>query len=244
MKPLVSILIPAYNAERWIAETVQSAIAQTWPRKEIIIVDDGSTDQTFSIARTFASKEVRVVSQQNHGAAGTRNYALSLSQGDYIQWLDADDLLLPEKVAKQMEAVGERQDTRTLLSSAWGFFAYRTDHAKFSPTSLWNDLSPVDWLLRKLSQNLYMQTATWLVSRELTDAAGPWDTRLLIDDDGEYFCRVILASNGTRFVAESKILYRATPATRLSNRPVRQKERCNASLNAPARELSSISGGQ
>ena len=102
MKPLVSILIPAYNAERWIAETVQSAIAQTWPRKEIVIVDDGSTDQTFSIARTFASKEVRVVSKENHGAAGARNYALSLSQGDYIQWLDADDLLSPEKVAKQM----------------------------------------------------------------------------------------------------------------------------------------------
>ena len=61
-----------------------------------------------------------------------------------------------------------------------------------------------------------MQTATWLVSRELTDAAGPWDTRLLIDDDGEYFCRVILASNGTRFVAESKVFYRATPANRLS----------------------------
>ena len=90
-----------------------------------------------------------------------------------------------------------------------------------------------------------MQTATWLVSRELTDAAGPWDTRLLIDDDGEYFCRVILASNGTRFVAESKSTLSCDPGDQAEHsRPVRQKERCNASLNAPARELSSISGGQ
>jgi len=58
----------------------------------------------------------------------------------------------------------------------------------------------------QLGQNLYMQTATWLVSRELTEAAGPWDTRLLGDDDGEYFCRVLLASNGVRFVPEAKVL--------------------------------------
>ena len=67
MSPLVSILIPAYNAERWIADTIRSAQAQTWPRKEIIVVDDGSTDQTLSIARKFASKEVSVVSQENRG---------------------------------------------------------------------------------------------------------------------------------------------------------------------------------
>jgi glycosyltransferase involved in cell wall biosynthesis len=121
MKPLVSILIPAYNAETWIADTIKSAIGQSWPRKEIIIVDDGSTDQTLAIARQFASKEVVVVSQNNQGAAATRNHALSVSQGDFIQWLDADDLLSPNKVTKQLEALGENRNLRTLLSSEWGF---------------------------------------------------------------------------------------------------------------------------
>ena len=65
MKPLVSILIPAYNAERWIADTIRSALAQTWPRKEIIVIDDGSRDRTLEIARQFASREVRVITQQN-----------------------------------------------------------------------------------------------------------------------------------------------------------------------------------
>jgi glycosyltransferase involved in cell wall biosynthesis len=216
MKPLVSILIPAHNAEAWIADTIRSAIGQSWPRKEIIIVDDGSTDQTFAVARGFASKDVIVVTHENQGAASTRNYAFSLCQGDFIQWLDADDLLSPDKVKKQVEAAVEIGDNRTLLSSGWGCFAYRSEKAEFSPTSLWCDLSPVDWLVRKMGENLHMQTATWLTSRELTEAAGPWDARLFVDDDGEYFCRVLLASHGVRFVPGSKVFYRTASSARLS----------------------------
>src|SRR6516162_8697443 len=216
MKPLVSILIPAYNAQSWIADTIQSAMAQTWARKEIIVVDDGSTDKTFAVARQFASKNVSVLTQQNQGASAARNYAFSLSQGDYIQWLDADDLLSPDKIAKQVSLAEECQNPRILFSSEWGSFAYRIDVAGFFPTSLWCDLSPIEWLIRKLAQNLHMQTATWLTSRELTQAAGAWDTRLFVDDDGEYFCRVLLASDGVRFVPGAKVFYRITPSTRLS----------------------------
>jgi glycosyltransferase involved in cell wall biosynthesis len=217
MNQLVSILIPAYNAEEWIADTIQSALAQTWKRKEIIVVDDGSKDRTAEVARRFASEEVVVVSKENEGAAATRNYALRLSQGDYIQWLDADDLLAPDKIERQLAALREGDSTRTLLSAPWGYFSYRIEHARFVPTSLWQDLSPVEWLIRKMGENLHMQTATWLTSRELAEAAGPWDTRLLSDDDGEYFCRVLLASKGTRFVPQGGLYYRLTPSSRLSH---------------------------
>jgi glycosyltransferase involved in cell wall biosynthesis len=208
-RPLVSILIPAFNAEEWIADTLKSAISQTWDRTEIIVVDDGSTDQTVAIARQFGSDRVRVVTQKNQGAAAARNKAFSLCHGDYIQWLDADDLLAPDKIAKQVEVLDNSGSNRTLLSSSFGRFKYRRDRAEFAPTALWCDLSPTEWLVRKLAQNAYMQTATWLVSRELTEAAGPWDTALLGDDDGEYFCRVLLASDGARFVSDSKIYYRS-----------------------------------
>jgi len=216
MKPLVSILIPAYNAEEWIADTLRSALAQTWQRKEIIVVDDGSKDGTSDVARRFASKEVVVVSKENEGAAATRNHALRLSQGDYIQWLDADDLLAPDKIERQLAARPEDDSQRILLSSPWAYFNYRTDRARFEPTSLWVDLTPVEWLLRKMGENLHMQTATWLTSRQLANDAGSWDTRLLSDDDGEYFCRVLRASKGTRFVREAKVYYRVTPSNRLS----------------------------
>ena len=102
--PLVGILIPAFNSAPWIAETIRSALAQTWPRKEIIVVDDGSTDDTLAVARRFASGQVAVATQPNQGAAAARNTALSMSQADVIQWLDADDLLAPDKIARQMEA--------------------------------------------------------------------------------------------------------------------------------------------
>src|SRR5215469_16980585 len=159
LTPLVSILVPAFNAQAWIADALRSAIAQTWKRREIIVIDDG----------------VLVVSQANRGAAAARNKAFSLCRGDYIQWLDADDLLAADKIAKQMEVMMQCQGRRTLLSGAWGQFFYRCSRAQFVPNGLWCNLSPTEWLLRKLEQNLFMQTATWLVSRELTENAGPWD---------------------------------------------------------------------
>jgi PST family polysaccharide transporter len=207
--PLVSILIPAYNTEAWIGDTIRSALAQSWPRTEIIVVDDGSTDQTLAVARQFEAQGVHVVGQKNQGASAARNKAFSLCHGDYIQWLDADDLLASDKISRQMEVVRRGVGKRTLLSSPWGRFMYRPRRAQFLPSPLWCDLTPVEWLLRKMEQNVFMQTSTWLVSRELTEAAGPWDTRLLGDDDGEYFCRVLLASNGVRFVPSARVYYRA-----------------------------------
>jgi glycosyltransferase involved in cell wall biosynthesis len=216
VQPLVSVLIPAHNAEQWIAAAIRSAVAQTWNPKEIIVVDDGSNDRTLEIARQFVCEIVRVVTQPNQGASAARNYAFSICHGDYIQWLDADDILAPDKIARQMALVEQGVGKRTLLSSEWGKFMYRNCHAHFTPSALWEDLSPVDWLLRKLGRNLYMQTATWLVSRELTVAAGLWDTRLMGDDDGEYFCRILLASDGVRFVPGARTYYRCFGYTGLS----------------------------
>jgi len=216
MQPLVSILIPAFNAQEWIADTLRSAIAQTWDRKEINVVDDGSSDRTLEIARQFESESVRVISQKNQGAAAARNKAFSHSQGDYVQWLDADDLLASDKIARQMEVPDGQGSPWTLLSSSWGHFMYRSYRAQFIPTALWSDLSPAEFLLRKLEQKVCMQTAVWLVSRELTEAAGPWDTKLSLDDDGEYFCRVLLASSGIRFVPDARVYYRSVGTNRLS----------------------------
>jgi glycosyltransferase involved in cell wall biosynthesis len=210
MGPLVSILIPAFNAERFVRAALTSAIDQTWPSKEIILVDDGSADGTLAIARRFASSGVKVVTQEHRGAAAARNTAYSLSQGDYIQWLDADDLLSPDKIEQQMQMAERIADPRALLSCAWAHFLYRQSAASFVASPLWQDLTPLEWLVRKMEHNAFMQTATWLVSRELTEAAGSWDVRLLGDDDGEYFCRVLMRSSGTRFVPDARVFYRRT----------------------------------
>src|SRR5260221_9190543 len=125
MRPVMLFLIPAYNPENWLVDKTRSAMAKTWDNKEIITVDNGSTDQTLLVARRFASKTLSVTTQANQGAAATRNRAFSISQGSYIQWLDADDLLGREKISKQMEAREKCGTEKKLLSSAWGRFFYR-----------------------------------------------------------------------------------------------------------------------
>lgn len=215
MTPLVSTLIPAYNAEVSIRQTLESALAQTWPNKEIIVVDDGSRDGTLAEARRFASASVKLFSQENQGAAAARNKALSLSQGDYIQWLDADDLLSANKIAAQMDVLGGA-GSRMLASAGWGYFRHRPLAARFVASELWEDLSPLEWMLRKWEHNRHMQTATWLVPRTLVEAAGPWNTQLLGDDDGEYFTRIVARSEGIRFVPDARVYYRISSAARLS----------------------------
>jgi glycosyltransferase involved in cell wall biosynthesis len=210
VKPLVSILIPAYNAEQWIAQTIEAAIAQTWPNREIIVVDDGSRDSTLQVARRFESGSVKITTQENAGACAARNKALSFAQGDYVQWLDADDLLAPDKISSQMRAVDETRDPLMLLTSAWGRFYFNASRARFTPDSLWSDRTPVEWMMRKFEDGVWMNPAAWLVSRQLTNAAGPWDLRLAVsgDDDGEYLCRIVGRSTSVKFVSDAKAYYR------------------------------------
>jgi glycosyltransferase involved in cell wall biosynthesis len=208
MKPLVSILIPAYNSGRWLRETLDSATWQSWPAKEVIVVDDGSSDDSFEIAKRYQCRSVKAVTQENAGACAARNHALSLAQGDYIQWLDADDLLAPDKIEQQMKEAQRQGNDRVLLSSAFGTFYFRTQKAQFTPSPLWEDLAPVEWFTRKYYHDVSLFPAVWLVSRKLTDQAGLWDQRLTLDDDGEYFSRVISASQQVKFVAAAKSFYR------------------------------------
>ncbi|HEY1788147.1 MAG TPA: glycosyltransferase family A protein [Verrucomicrobiae bacterium] len=214
---LVSILIPAYNAERWIADTVDSALQQTWRNREIIVVDDGSSDRTAAIAGNFLKDGVMVITQKNQGASAARNKAFAHSNGDFIQWLDADDLIAPDKIARQMEVAERIADPYVLISAEWGRFMYRARHTRFSKSRLWENLAPAEWLFRKLGENLFMPPQTWLVSRELTEAAGRWDERLSLDDDGEYFSRVVIASKRICFVPGAKVFYRAAGSGSLSD---------------------------
>ena len=216
MSVLVSILIPVHNGARFLAQAIESALAQSWPTKEIIVVDDGSTDDSAAIASRYLDRGVRLVQQQKSGAASARNRAFAESSGEWLQWLDADDLLSTNKVEAQMHLALEAADSLRLYSCMWGSFYYRSGAAHFVASELWQDLSPADWLCHKLASNVYMQTSTWLMSRELAARIGPWNESLLVDDDGEYFCRALAASNGVRFVSGAKVYYRKLGGNSLS----------------------------
>jgi glycosyltransferase involved in cell wall biosynthesis len=98
---LVSCVVPAFNAARFLREAIDSVLAQTHPDLDIIVVDDGSTDETATIAGTYGDR-LRLVRQENRGPAGARNRGLDCAQGEYVAFLDADDLWLPDKLSRQM----------------------------------------------------------------------------------------------------------------------------------------------
>jgi len=216
--PLVSIIIPCHNAERWLAATLESALAQTWPDREIILVDDGSTDGSLALARTFESRGVKVVAQANAGAAAARNTGLQLARGDYLQFLDADDLLAPDKLGPQVRLLQARGND-CIAACAWGRFT--TDPAAAVPDprrELWRDLTPADWLVLAAEHNLMMATATWLLPRAIVDQIGPWDTAHRSNplDDMDYFDRARAAARMVLFCPDTRTHYRSALTGSLS----------------------------
>jgi glycosyltransferase involved in cell wall biosynthesis len=217
-QPLVSIIVPCHNTAPWLAATLESALAQTWPQREIIVVDDGSTDGSPAIARDFAARGVQLVIQRNEGAAAARNHGLRLARGDYLQFLDADDLLAPDKLERQVRLLQANGDD-CIASCAWSRFT--SDPAAAVPDphrELWRDLAPVDWLVLAAEHNLMMATATWLLPRRIADRIGPWDTAHRANplDDMDYFDRARAACRRVLFCPETRTYYRSALAGSLS----------------------------
>ncbi len=104
MKPLVSILVPCHNAAQWVEEAVRSALTQTWPHTEVIVIDDGSSDESVAVLKRFGDA-IQLIARENRGGNPTRNELAGHARGEWLQFLDADDALLPDKIEKQMERV-------------------------------------------------------------------------------------------------------------------------------------------
>ncbi|MGL4879724.1 MAG: glycosyltransferase, partial [Waterburya sp.] len=115
MKPFVSILITCYNAERWIEQTITSALNQTYPQIEIIVIDHGSSDRSLEIIKSFGKCIYWEVSS-HRSSNPTRNRLLDLSRGQWLQYLDADDYLLPNKIANQIAFLNQYSDTDVIYS--------------------------------------------------------------------------------------------------------------------------------
>lgn len=215
----VSIIIPCYNAERWLAATLESALAQTWPHCEIILVDDGSTDGSLAVAQAYAARGVRVLTQPNAGASAARNRAWREAQGEFLQFLDADDLISPGKLAAQVSLLSDRAPD-TLATCAWGRFAGDPAAAQFVDTDVFRDFAPVEFLVLAGETGAMMHPSAWLVPRSVAERAGPWNEELTLNDDGEYFARVALASAGLAFTADpgARSYYRSGLPGSLSRR--------------------------
>lgn len=118
--PLVSVIVPAYNAERFLAETLDSILAQTYPHFEVLVVDDGSTDRTAAIAQAYCDRDsrIRLLQQPNGGVAAARNLGIREARGEFIAPIDADDIWYPQNLEKQI-ACFLRSDPKVGVVYAW-----------------------------------------------------------------------------------------------------------------------------
>lgn len=209
--PLVSVLIPAYRAERTIAATLDSVLAQTYPNVETIVVVDGSPDDTAAVARRYEAHGMRVIEQANAGASAARNRAFRESGGAFVQFLDADDLIAPDKIERQMARLTTEPEG-TVSSGRWGWFDDGEDPAgaTFQDDSLdWRDYDrPTDWLVDSWQHRKLMFPGVWLYPRAVVEAAGPWDERISLNDDGEYNTRVLAVARKIVFCSEARAYYR------------------------------------
>jgi glycosyltransferase involved in cell wall biosynthesis len=207
--PLVSICMSAYNAGDYIAEAVNSIINQSYQNWELIIVNDGSTDDTASQITAFSDCRIRSYDQDNKGQCAAANKAFSLSKGDLIKFMDADDLISPDFIRNQVGRLNGRDDL--IAYAAWGRF-YHNDLNTFilNENYLINDLAPIDWLVTAIGQkSAMMQCALWLIPRNILIKAGPWDETLSLINDLEFFIRVLLQAKIIRFTKNAVLYYRS-----------------------------------
>lgn len=231
MQPKVSVIIPVYNAELFIAETIGSVLAQTYTNIEIVVVDNGSTDDTAHWFKENVNTKIKYYYTQNKGASAARNFGLSKATGDYIQFLDADDVLHPDKLKLQIDVM---QQAGALLSfSLWDTFTetlpnerpFKFDHVNYK--SLNNGASIITSFGM---DNWFIPVFSYLTHIDLIHQAGDWNETITNNDDAEFFSRVLLHCR--KIVCVDKILgyYRILKTDSLSK--INTKEKVESAYNS------------
>ena len=204
--PRVSVVIPTYNCARFLGQTIDSALRQAYRDFEIIVVDDGSTDDTQQVVAVYG-KTIRYVYQSNQGASAARNVALSIASGEFIAYLDADDLWIADKLSRQVEYMDDHP--------ACGFLHTEVSvideqnkvlHTRFNYET--NRPVPQGLCIRELLLRSHIQTLTVLERRTAFDDAGMFDLRLPVAQDYLHWLGVVLRGYEVGYLAEPLGQYR------------------------------------
>lgn len=217
---LVSVVIPAYNVGPHIAEAIESVLAQDYPQVEIIVVDDGSKDDT---AEVVASRypQVTLIRKENGGAATARNAGIRTARGEFVAFLDADDIWLPGKLTAQVDYLRAHPD---VAMNCTGFSQWVSDEGGVfpEPSSVIPDQAriPVDaidsefsgWIYHKLLLRNFVWTTTVVMRRSLIDKIGLYDESFRLGQDYEYFLRASRETEIPR-LSRAYALYRQHPGS-------------------------------
>jgi glycosyltransferase involved in cell wall biosynthesis len=204
MASSVSVIIPTFNYGRFIGEAIESVLVQSYPIAEIIVVDDGSTDETSAVLEAFGER-VRVISGPNSGVGAARNKGFAVSNGDFIAFLDADDIWASDKIEKQMAAFDADTDLGLVHCGIREFDS--TTGETLSERCQGRHGWVADELLLFESPVIYVSGSVWVVRREIFTELGGFDTRLKVGEDWE-FCYRVARRAKIGFVPEALVNYR------------------------------------
>lgn len=201
-KELISVIIPCYNSEKWIKECLQSVINQVYKNLEIIVVDDGSTDNTAQIIRNFTDNRLKYFYKKNEGASATRNFGIEQSKGNWISFLDSDDYWLPDKIEKQIQ----------LTFSGYDFiycdFNKIDENGNLIDNSI--DINPVLYnnQIKKmlLNTNKIAGGSSALLNKKIIKTIGLFNTHIILGEDWEYWARAAWANFKFGYINE-KLIY-------------------------------------
>jgi glycosyltransferase involved in cell wall biosynthesis len=214
--PLISVVIPCYNSAEWLPQTLASVLAQTFQNIEIIAIDDGSTDNTLDLLHSFGDK-VRFESGPNRGVSVARNIGTKLATGEFIQYLDADDIILPTALEQKLNAL-EHNDADVAYSN-WQKLEEQSDHT----------FEPGDVVARAMKEihrdpqialfsDFWSPPAALLYRRRIIEKIGSWNETLPIIQDARFFLDAALWHGTFVHVPETLAIYRVHQTSSLSKR--------------------------
>ncbi|WP_282017523.1 glycosyltransferase family 2 protein [Salegentibacter mishustinae] len=221
--PIVSIIIPTYNRSALLMETLDSVKRQDFENWECIVVDDGSIDNTAEVVKGFSRKDCRFKfiqksSKYPKGASYSRNLGFQISKGQYIQWLDDDDLLSGNKLSVQVQKLEEINNPNVYTICSWDlFWPNKSLELKNSFQEI-NHIKKQDFFSTLGDDQTFIPPLAYLTPRELIIKSGLWNTELSINQDAEFFARVMVNSDYLANVNDCHVLYRQHDGHRISAR--------------------------
>jgi glycosyltransferase involved in cell wall biosynthesis len=205
MYPLVSILIPVYNCHQWVAQAIESALQQTWPNKEIIVLDDGSTDESLKVIRHY-EKQIQIESTANGGQNVSRNRLTALSRGEWLAYLDADDELAPDCIDRKMK-YAPSAEVIFGSSEIATFNGLQKINSKKEIAQDYPDawVAAVQWR--------YPNTSAAFFNRKALLDAGGWNESVKNCTDYSLYFSMLLCGHRFKAASEAWSLYRQWSAT-------------------------------
>lgn len=194
--PMVSVIIAAYNAEKYVGQAIDSVLAQSYPSVEVIVVDDGSTDRTAAIVKGYGAR-VRYLHQENAERSAARNHGMRQARGAYLNFLDADDLLAPEKLAEQVAFLEEHPEYEVAYSRV-GYFS-ESDGSSSIPRRK----SPSGEIAAELLYGNFITVHSPLIRREAAERTSGFDPENNRFEDWDFLLR--LALSGARFGFQDRL---------------------------------------